>query len=263
MELMPQMIDAAKAVATFVAAQPLPAVQPDSMPAFAAVFDEIDKPAAALLAEYLDAVRWGLPWADEMRTDVPETGEVWVVDTVDGAVQFLQGLPQWCVSITLVRDHEPVATVLHSLVLNETYTAEKGRGAFRDGEPITPSTKTDLSVCLIATNQPPTVADEPAAIAGAGRSLSAVLPIVGAVRSFGPTSWQIADTAAGRIDAFWQYGRDETNLLPGALIAREAGALVTNLDGGEWKVGDTSFLAAPAGLHGQLLGALLRTDDEV
>src|SRR6201999_684389 len=108
---------AAQAVAAFVAAQPVPVIKPDSMPAFAAVFDEIDKPASALLAEHLDALRPGGPWADEMRTEVPEVGEVWVVDTIDGAVQFLQGLPQWCVSITLVQDREPVATVLHSLVL--------------------------------------------------------------------------------------------------------------------------------------------------
>lgn len=256
MELLTQMSHAAQAVAAFVAAQPVPAVKPDSMPAFAAVFDEIDKPASALLAEHLDALRPGVPWADEMHTEVPEVGEVWVVDTIDGAVQFLQGLPQWCVSVTLVQDREPLAAVLHSLVLNETYTAERGRGAFRNGSPIAPSTKTDLSVCLLATNQPPTVAYEPDAVVGAGRSLASALPWVGAVRSFGPTSWQIADTAAGRVDAFWEYGRDETNLLPGALIAREAGALVTNLEGKPWQVGDTSFLAAPAGLHGQLLEVL-------
>ena len=61
---------------------------------------------------------------------------------------------------------------------------------------------------------------------------------------------------SGRVDAFWEYGRDETNLLPGALIAREAGALVTNLEGKQWQVGDTSFLAAPTALHGQLLEVL-------
>ncbi|MFC0429768.1 inositol monophosphatase family protein [Kutzneria buriramensis] len=83
-----------------------------------------------------------------------------------------------------------------------------------------------------------------------------MLPSVGAVRSFGPTSWQIADTAAGRIDAFWEFGRDDTNLLPGALMAREAGALVTTVTGEPWTVGERSFLAAPRGVHGKLLGLL-------
>ncbi len=263
MELLTQLTHAAESVVTFVAAWPVPTAKPDSMPEFAALFDPLDKQSSALLAEHLDALRPGVPWVSEMRTEVPERGEVWVVDTVDGAVQLLQGLPQWCVSVTLVRDREPVATVLHSLVLGETYAAERGLGAFRNGLPITPSTKTNLSVCLIATSQPPTVADEPAAVTAAGRSLSAALPHVGAVRNLGPTSWQIADTAAGRIDAFWEFGLDESNLLPGALIAREAGALVTNLDGREWQVGDRSFLAAPPALHGQLLELLVRTEDEV
>jgi myo-inositol-1(or 4)-monophosphatase len=256
MELIERMTSAAEAVAAFVETQQPPLVKPDSWPEFAAIFDAVDKPASALLAEHLEPLRPGVAWADEMRTEIPATGEVWVVDTIDGAVQFLQGLPQWCVSVTLVRDREPVATVLHSSVLGETYTASLGGGAFRNGVRITPSPKTDLSVCLLATNQPPTVADEPSAVAAAGRSLSAVLPSVGAVRSFGPTSWQIADTAAGRIDAFWEFGRDETNLLPGALIAREAGALVTTVDGRPWAVGERSFLAAPGGLHGKLLGLL-------
>lgn len=253
-ELITQLTEAAKAVAALVTAHPI--TRPDSMPQFMAVFDEIDKPASALLAEHLDRIRPDVPWAAEMRTEVPETGEVWVVDPIDGAVQYIQGLPQWCVSVTLVRDREPIATVLHSSVLGETYTAERGRGAFRNGEPIAPSTKIDLSVCLVATSQPPTVADEPAAIAGAGRALAAVLPKVGAVRNLGPTSWQIADTAAGRIDAFWEFGRDETNLLPGALIAREAGALVTDLDGRPWRTGYRSFLAAPPTLHHKVLPLL-------
>jgi myo-inositol-1(or 4)-monophosphatase len=260
-ELVTQLTEAAKAVAALVEKQPT--TRPDSMAQFKPAFDKIDKPASALLADHLDRIRPGVPWVAEMRTEVPETGEVWVVDPIDGAVQFVQGLPQWCVSVTLVRDREPVATVLHSSVLGETYTAERGRGAFRNGEPITPSTKTDLAVCLVATSQPPTVADEPAAVADAGRALAAALPRIGAVRNFGPTSWQIADTAAGRIDAFWEFGRDESNLVPGALIAREAGALVTNLDGRPWRVGDRSFVAASKSVHGKLLPLLARTDDGV
>lgn len=250
------MAEAARAVATFVAQHPLPATGPNSTAAFAQLFAELDKPASALLAEHLDRLRPGVPWAAELHTELPATGEVWVVDIVDGAVQLLQGLPQWCVSITLVRDREPVATVLHSAVLGETYTASRRGGAFRNEQPVTPSSKTSLPVCLLATNQPPTVAAEPVAIAAAGRTLSTLLPVAGAVRSFGPTSWQIADTAAGRIDAFWQFGLDDANLLPGALIAREAGALVTTVDNHAWRAGDRSFLAAPPALHAQLLELL-------
>ncbi|MEV6027721.1 inositol monophosphatase family protein [Streptomyces sp. NPDC052036] len=83
-----------------------------------------------------------------------------------------------------------------------------------------------------------------------------MLPRVAAVRNLGPTSWQVADTAAGRLDAFWEFDRDDANLLPGALVAREAGALVTDAAGRPWSAGSDSFLVAPPGLHGHLVEAL-------
>ncbi|MFD0328195.1 inositol monophosphatase family protein [Streptacidiphilus monticola] len=113
----------------------------------------------------------------------------------------------------------------------ETCTAARGQGAFRNGEVLVPSAKQDLGVALLGTSHPPTVAREPEAVEAAGRSLSALLPHVGAVRNLGPTSWQIADTAAGRMDGFWQFGTDDTNLLGPALVATEAGLTVTDLDG--------------------------------
>jgi myo-inositol-1(or 4)-monophosphatase len=109
---------------------------------------------------------------------------------------------------------------------------------------------------MIATNQPADVAKYPADIRDAGRSLTALLPYVGAVRNFGPTSWQIADVASGRLDGFWQYGPDDNDLVGGALVATEAGLSVTDLDGQPWKPGATGFLAAPTQLHGRLLELL-------
>jgi myo-inositol-1(or 4)-monophosphatase len=140
--------------------------------------------------------------------------------------------------------------------MGETYTAALAHGAHRDGTPISPSDKQDLAVTLLATSQPPFIAAQPEAATAAGRSLSALLPVAGAIRNLGPTSWQIADAAAGRIDAFWQYGRDDENLLGAALIAREAGARVTDAAGTPWRAGSDSFLAAPPALHRQLLTLL-------
>ncbi|MBR7831817.1 3'(2'),5'-bisphosphate nucleotidase CysQ [Actinospica durhamensis] len=253
--LLPPMTQAARTLGTWLAEQerPRPA---RTMAEFKDVFDAVDTPAAALLHEHLDRLRPGVPWAEGLYSRPLPAGEIWVVDVMDGAVQYLQGLSQWCVSLTLVKDHEPVAAVLHSPVLGETYTAALGHGAHRDGTPISPSDKQDLAVTLLATSQPPFIATQPEAATAAGRSLSALLPMAGAIRNLGPTSWQIADTAAGRIDAFWQYGRDNENLLGAALIAREAGAQVTDTAGAPWKAGSDSFLTAPPALHRQLLPLL-------
>ncbi|QTR05663.1 inositol monophosphatase, partial [Saccharothrix algeriensis] len=187
------------------------------------------------------------PLVGALRARLPEGR--WVLDAVDGAVQFLQGLPQWCVTATLVRDGEPVLAVLHSPLLGETYSAERGGGAWRDGAPVGPSRKTDLSAAVVATSQPPAFPPQPAANALAGRKLPGVLDRVAAVRNLGPTSWQVADVAAGRLDLFWEYGQDAENLLGASLVAREAGAVVTAADGSPWHAGAPSFLAAGPGLH--------------
>jgi myo-inositol-1(or 4)-monophosphatase len=223
-----------------------------TLPELRAVFEEIDDPLQAFTRERLGALRPEAAWVDELKGRVPDAGEAWVVDAIDGAVQYLHGLPDWCVSITLVRARVPVLTVLHSAVQGETYAATAGGGAMRNGAPVGPSKKTDLAVALLATSQPPFVAKAPGDVERAARSLGDVLLVTGAVRNFGPTSWQIADVASGRIDAFWQYGVDDGNLLGASLIAQEAGAIVTDAQGAPWRAGARSILVAAPGLHRRL-----------
>ncbi|MEV7520554.1 inositol monophosphatase [Streptomyces sp. NPDC091371] len=253
--LLAPMTAAAEEAGAWVRTRPLPGPA-RTMDELRTAFDAVDGPAAALLRGRLSALRPDAVWAEELDTELPAKGAAWVVDAVDGAVQYLQGLTSWCVSVTLVEDGEPVAAVLHSPVLGETYTAALGHGARRDGVLVSPSRKRALEAAVLAHAHPPFAARRPGAAASAGRSLSAVLPAVAAVRNLGPTSWQIADVAAGRLDAFWEYGRDDSNLLAGALLAREAGAEVTDPSGARWRPGAEGFVAAPAALHAPLLALL-------
>ncbi|WP_018680928.1 inositol monophosphatase family protein [Actinokineospora enzanensis] len=204
---------------------------------------------------YAEFVALDGPLTDELRTRLVAlgpawargAGDGWVVDAMDGAVQYLQGLPQWCVSVTLVREGLPVLTVLHSPFVGETYAAEAGSGAWRNGQPVRPSAKTSLDAALATTSHPHT--RQPDANRVAGHALPYVLDAVAAVRNLGPTSWQIADVAAGRVDLFWQFGLDRENLLGASLIAREAGAVITTATGRPWTPDAPSFLAAAPGLH--------------
>ena len=228
----------------------------DSWAGLKTALDAAEGPVKALLRDRLDHARPGLTWADELDTDVSTAGEAWVVDPLDGAVQYLQGLPQWAISIALVRDGRPILAALHSATLGHTYTAALGAGAFLNGAPISPSPKTNLALSMVGTSHPPLVGRQPDAIAATSRAMSALLPVVGAHRNLGPTSWQVADVASGRMDAFWQYGRDAGNLLGASLVARESGASVTDAEGRPWHADSASFLAAPAGLHAQLVRLL-------
>jgi myo-inositol-1(or 4)-monophosphatase len=218
-----------------------------TMTEFRRAFSQLDDATSAVLAGRLAAISPGVPVVDDMRGEIPETGEAWVVDAVDGAVQFMHGLPQWCISVAFVRDGRAVVSVLHSPLAGETYAAGEGLGATLNGQLLRPAGTADMEIALVTTSHPPFTGTQPEAVRSAGAALAAVLPRVGAVRNLGPTSWQVADVAGGRLDAFWMFGRDPGNLLGAALIAREAGLAVTDTTGRDWTPrSDSVLIACPA-----------------
>ena len=222
---------------------------------FKDAYDGVEQPVTRLLRGRLGALRPAAGWADEFSPELGR-GEYWLADAIDGAVQYLQGLPQWCVAITLVRGGAAVLTVLRNPVLGATYTAAAGGGAFRNGTPISPSGKTDVAICVMATSHPPFAARQPGVPDKAGRALAVMMPAVGAVRNLGPTSWQVADVASGHLDGFWQYGRDAGNLIGAALIGLGARGDVCPAYGEPWVPESDSFLAIPSGLRAQVLARL-------
>ncbi|BFV59486.1 inositol monophosphatase [Kitasatospora sp. CMC57] len=223
-----------------------------------AAFERVDGPASALLRERLTDARPGAGWlTEEFATSVPGSGEWWSCDATDGAVQFLNGLPNWAVTATLVQDGEPVLAVVHSPWQRVTYTAVRGAGAWLDGHRIAPPAR-ELAATVVGTSQPPQTAA--IHLRQAGASLTAVVAKVLAVRNLGPTALQLAQVGSGHLNAFWEYGPDAGNLLSGALIAREAGALVTDGRGRPWTATADSLLAAPAGIHAELLDVLRQAE---
>ncbi|MFE6053564.1 inositol monophosphatase family protein [Kitasatospora sp. NPDC056446] len=225
----------------------------------AARFAELDGPAAAGLRERLTALRPQAGWIPEEEADgpVPAEGEWWLCDATDGAVQYLLGHPHWAVTATLVRDGAAVLAVVHAPQLDggRTYRAVLGGGATLDGRPIAPLER-EPAAAVAATSQPPRVAADPVALRRAGESLSAMAGAVLAVRNLGPTALQVAQVGSGHLALFWEYGSDSGNLLPGALIASEAGAAVTDAAGAAWTAGSDSFLVAAPGLHARAVGVL-------
>ncbi|MFF9640348.1 inositol monophosphatase family protein [Kitasatospora aureofaciens] len=222
-------------------------------------FAALDGPAAAALRERLGALRPQAGWVpEELDGSVPAEGEWWVCDATDGAVQYLLGQPHWAVTATLVRDGAAVLAVVHAPELfgaGRTYRAVLGGGAQLDGRPVAPLER-ELAATVAATSQPPLVAVDPVAVRRAGESLSAMVGAVLAVRNLGPTALQVAQVGSGHLALFWQYGRDAGNLLPGALIASEAGAAVTDATGAAWTADSDSVLVAAPGLHADAVGVL-------
>ncbi|MEU1879645.1 inositol monophosphatase [Streptosporangium sp. NPDC020072] len=250
-ELLPQVIGIARQVGAYVQ-EHRPAAVGASVASVMEAFGTVDGPAGEFLRERLGALRPQSAWSpDEIGTVVADHGETWVCDAVDGAVQFLQGLPHWGVTITLIAGGEPVLAVLWAPQLDALYTAVKGGGAHLNGRRVRTSAKR-LSAALACTSQPPYNLEPERA----GASLTAMLRHTLAVRNLGPTALQVAQVGSGHVDVFWEYGHDANNLLPGSLIAREGGALVTDADGDPWTPASSTFVAAAPILHSDVLNVL-------
>jgi myo-inositol-1(or 4)-monophosphatase len=179
----------------------------------------------------------------------------WVVDPLDGTVNYLYEIPQYAVSIAAQCDGVSVAGVVYDVTRDEIYAASSGGGATCNGTPIRCSAQTDLTMSLVATGF--------AYAADTRRTqaqvLTTVLPAVRDIRRLGSAALDLCLVARGRVDAYFEAGMQPWDWAAGALIAAEAGAQVGGLDGrppGSW-----TTLAANAALFRALEALLVEAGD--
>jgi myo-inositol-1(or 4)-monophosphatase len=187
-------------------------------------------------------------WADEAGTGPLPAGEHWVADAVEGNINQVHGMADWCVSATLVRDGVPVLAAVHVPSLAVTYTARRGGGAFRDGAAIHASKKTNLDAALVGTGQA-LPGEDATTRRRLGAAITAMLERALVVHMSVPATLQLINVADGRRDAFWQPSRVRSGLVAGALLVAEAGGVVTDTRGRPWTLASDDFLAAAPGIH--------------
>jgi myo-inositol-1(or 4)-monophosphatase len=183
---------------------------------------------------------------EEGADDAGSSGIRWIVDPLDGTVNFLYDLPNWAVSIAAERDGTVLAGVVHAPALGVTYTAACGEGSARNGVTLAGSTVTDLSRALVATGFGYTVERRTSQVA----VLTRVLPRVRDIRRMGAASLDLGAAAAGLVDAYYERGLHPWDHAAGALVAAEAGLRVGGLHGRP--VSADLAIAAPPRLFDQL-----------
>lgn len=236
---------------------PVPTSMPDLLTGIKATDAVVEANLRDALLELLPGSQWAA--AEEDEGALPP-GDWWVADPAEGNVNHLHGRPGWGVTATLVRDGEPVLTVVSVPLTGETYTALDGGGSFLNGRPIKVSVKREVASAIVASGQ--ARPGEPKAIrAEMLRSANALLDKVLLVRLSVPSMIELVEVAAGRLDAFWQHGSVRAGLIGGALLVREAGGIVTDLSGARWTAASPGFLAAPAALHPAILTVLSPTQE--
>lgn len=178
----------------------------------------------------------------------------WVLDPIDGTVNYLYGLPWYSVSLAAEVDGRVVAGVVHNPVTAQEWTAVAGEGAWRDGVRLTGSRQTRLSHTLVATG----FAYDPARRAHQARVVAGLLPEVRDIRRLGSAALDLCLTAEGTVDAYFEKGLNPWDHAAGGLIAAEAGLTVAGLSGRP--AGSELLVAAPPALFPALHERLLALD---
>ncbi|MBF9130458.1 inositol monophosphatase [Plantactinospora sp. S1510] len=181
-------------------------------------------------------------------------GVRWILDPIDGTVNYLYGLPHYAVSLAAEVDGEVVAGVVRNAVTGDEWTAIRGGGAHRAGERLRSSTETDLGKALVATG----FGYDPARRAHQAGVLTGLIPYVRDIRRFGVASIDLCLAAEGSVDVYYEKGLNLWDHAAGALIAIESGLLVDGLAGAG--PGPDLVIAAPPALFGPLHDHLARLD---
>jgi myo-inositol-1(or 4)-monophosphatase len=175
----------------------------------------------------------------------------WIVDPLDGTVNFAHGFPFFCVSIALEEAGELTTGVIYDPNRDEIFTAAKGLGAHMNGEPIRVTGETELSQSMVATGFAYNVQEEER-FDNLG-NFARFVKLARAVRRPGSAAIDLAWLACGRLDGFWELFLRPWDMAAGVCIIREAGGLVTSFDGSPYDLYGTQILASNGKIHAQMM----------
>ncbi len=215
-----------------------------------------DKRAEQTIVDELRNARpdWGLL--------VEEAGEIegnpdkprWIVDPLDGTINFLHGIPHFAISIAVEEKRpdgrgEITQAMVHQPLTDESFWAERGRGAWLQDRRLRVSARRDLTETVIGTGIPHCGRGDSA---NWSKIYAAVGPEVSGVRRFGSAALDLAWVAAGRMDGFWEDDLDIWDTAAGVLLVKEAGGFVTDYRGSDRSFGRREYVAASGAIHSKL-----------
>jgi myo-inositol-1(or 4)-monophosphatase len=212
---------------------------------------EMDKRSEAMIVEGLSReFRDFSIVAEEGTNQTSESGYAWYVDPLDGTTNYAHGLPVFCVTIGLVHRETPVCGLVYNPMVDEMFTAVRGGGAFLGDHRLAVSSTRELTNALLATGFPYDIReseydnlDHFARFAKSAR----------AIRRMGAAALDLAWTAAGRFDGFWEMKLSPWDCIAGALLCQEAGGVVTDYLGKPFHIDLGQAIAANPVLHPQIL----------
>ena len=165
----------------------------------------------------------------------------WIIDPLDGTVNFVHGVPMFCVSVALRHKGEIIAGVIYSPVMKEVFAAEKGRGAFLNGKKIKVSNTNTLIRSLAVTGFPYDLGKRRGKII---ENFANLVPECQGIRRLGSAALDMAYVACGRFEFFWEETLKPWDIAAGIVIVEEAGGIVTDYKGGKDYFSNSTLLAS-------------------
>jgi myo-inositol-1(or 4)-monophosphatase len=186
----------------------------------------------------------------------------WIVDPLDGTSNYLQHFPFWSISIALRREKEMIAGLVYEPLRDIFYTAERGAGAFRNEERVRISDQPTLEGAFLATGFPFRAQEY---VESYVRIFEDVIRTAKGVRRAGSAALDLAYTAAGIFDGFFEMHLSPWDVAAGALLVTEAGGIITDFSGGQRWLERGNIVGAAPGVHEQLMQVIGRhtTEDKL
>jgi myo-inositol-1(or 4)-monophosphatase len=214
-----------------------------------------DRRAEEILREELELARPGYGFLGEeggAREGSDKTHR-WIVDPLDGTLNFLHGIPHFAISIGLEREGTIIAGLVYNPVTDELFTAERGKGAFLNDQRLRVAARKRLDDAVVACALPhPSRGD----VELTRSEHNAVQDRVAGLRRLGAAALDLAWVAAGRFDAYWERGLSPWDMAAGIALVREAGGFVTDLDGRDAMLTTGGILAGNEAIQRDLLRVL-------
>ena len=215
----------------------------------------VDQEAEAAIVEVIS--RWrpmDSVLAEEGGGSGWDQGRVWIIDPLDGTVNFIHAIPHISVSVALWIDGHAQVGVVLDVGRHEEFTACRGKGAWLNQTPLSVSTEAKLAASLVATGFP---YDRNVHGRTYAAVLGEVLTRVQGIRRFGSAALDLAWVACGRFEGYWESGIQPWDAAAGVLLVSEAGGVVTNLDRTAHRLDDPVIVASNGSIHNELLDAII------
>ena len=187
-------------------------------------------------------------WSEEKGDDHKKAEYKWVVDPLDGTVNFSQGLPDFCISMALLHKNEVILGVIYQPLLKDWYVAERGKGCFLNKVPIRVSQKKSLIEMVGATESS---TRQPARLKNL-KVLTRLGSNVKTIRICGSAALNLARLAAGKLDFYFNNALYYWDVAAGTLLLKEAGGVITDLAGEKISVNSKNILGCNQAMHEQI-----------